>query len=153
MILQQQFVVEYIVANQQCDKCQQFNADNTWWAVAQIRQKVNHKRTFLWLEQLILRHGAHEQANSIKEQPDGLDFFFANKSQMAKFVDFVSAVTPIRHKTAKQLISHDIQSNIFNFKYTASVEIAPVCKDDLVCLPRRLAASTGNISYATSPAI
>jgi hypothetical protein len=68
MILQQQFVVEFIIANQQCDKCQQFNSDHTWWAVAQIRQKVNHKRTFLWLEQLIIRHNAHEQANNIKDQ-------------------------------------------------------------------------------------
>jgi nonsense-mediated mRNA decay protein 3 len=26
----------------------------------QVRQKVTHKRTFLWLEQLILKHNAHK---------------------------------------------------------------------------------------------
>jgi len=35
-------------------------AKNTWKASVQVRQKVTHKRTFLWLEQLILKHNAHK---------------------------------------------------------------------------------------------
>ncbi len=52
-----------------------------------------------------------------------------------------------RYKTAQELISHDTHSNTFNYKYTFSVEIVPVCKDNVVCLPRKLAQQLGNIRY------
>ena len=39
-ILEQVFVVEYFVNNQQCIECQRIMADNTWVAVAQVRQRV-----------------------------------------------------------------------------------------------------------------
>ena len=34
----------------------------------------------------------------------------------------------IRYETSKKLVSHDIRSNIFNYKTSFSVEIAPICK-------------------------
>lgn len=43
-------------------------------------------------------------------------------------------------------MSADNHSNIFNFHYTYLVTLVPVCKDDLVLLPKRLAESHGNIS-------
>ena len=52
VILQQTFVVEYIVANQQCDSCKKSYTENTWKACVQVRQKVDHKRTFFYLEQV-----------------------------------------------------------------------------------------------------
>ena len=51
-----------------------------WIAVVQVRQKVPHKRTFLWLEQLILRHRAHVDCVNIVEMRDGLDFYFDHRS-------------------------------------------------------------------------
>ena len=42
-------------------------------ACVQVRQKVEHKRTFLFLEQLILKHGMERDTIGIKSQPDGLD--------------------------------------------------------------------------------
>lgn len=48
-ILQQSFEVEYIVAYQQCPDCAKSYTHNTWRAVVQDRQKVPHKRTFLYL--------------------------------------------------------------------------------------------------------
>lgn len=39
-ILQQVFVVEYVVNYQQCDACQRYQAKDTWNAVVQVRQKV-----------------------------------------------------------------------------------------------------------------
>ena len=39
-VLQQVFVVEYIVANQMCDACHRREAKDTWNAVVQARQKV-----------------------------------------------------------------------------------------------------------------
>jgi nonsense-mediated mRNA decay protein 3 len=49
-------------------------------------------------------------------------------------------------KTSEQLISTDIHSNTSNYKFTYSVEIVPICKDDLVCLPMKLAKQLGDIS-------
>ena len=96
--------------------------------------KVNHKRTFLFLEQLILKHRAHAKALSIKEFSEGVDFYFSNKSQANTFIGFVESVLPIKTKQSRQLISHDQKSNIFNYKYTFMVEIAPICREDLIIL-------------------
>ncbi|KAF8345667.1 NMD3 family-domain-containing protein, partial [Amanita rubescens] len=115
-------------------------------ASVQVRQKVQHKRTFLFLEQLILKHGAQKDTVSVKEVRDGLDFFYASRSHAIKMVEFLGGVSPVRSKTSEQLLSTDTHSNTANFKYTYSVEIAPICKDDLVCLPIKLARSLSNIS-------
>ncbi|ORX82038.1 NMD3-domain-containing protein [Basidiobolus meristosporus CBS 931.73] len=144
-ILQQIFEVEFVVSTQQCEECTRVAAQNTWKATVQVRQKVNHKRTFMYLEQLILKHNAHKDTINIKEVRDGLDFFYAQRSHAVKMVEFLSAVTPVRSKTSEQLISSDIHSGTSNYKFTYSVEIVPVCKDDLVCLPVKLARSLGNI--------
>ena len=49
-------------------------------------------------------------------------------------------------KSSKKLIGTDDKSNISNFKYTNLVEICPLCKDDLLYLPAKLARQLGNIS-------
>lgn len=51
-----------------------------------------------------------------------------------------------RTKTSEQLLSSDTHSNTANYKFSYSVEIAPICKDDLVCLPMKLARQLGNIA-------
>ncbi|KAG9306967.1 hypothetical protein G9A89_000881 [Geosiphon pyriformis] len=145
-ILQQIFEVEFVVSHQQCNDCARVMAQNTWQAIVQVRQKVNHKRTFLYLEQLILKHNAHKDTINIKEVKDGIDFFYAQRSHAIKMVEFLNAVVPIKFKTSEQLISTDIHSNISNYKFSYSVEIVPICKDDLVCLPLKVARSLGNIS-------
>lgn len=38
-----------------------------------------------------------------------------------------------------------MRNNNYNFKYTFSVEIAPICKDDLVILPKPLSNLLGGI--------
>jgi nonsense-mediated mRNA decay protein 3 len=142
-ILQQVFVVEFIVHSQQCDKCQRVEAKDTWNAVVQARQKAIHKRTFYYLEQLILKNNAHANTINIKDQTDGLDFFFQTRSSALKFIDFLQAVAPIRFKTSEHLVSHDEHSNTYNYKYSFSVEIVPICREDLVCLPARVANGLG----------
>lgn len=145
-ILQQIFIVEFIVQNFFCPDCHRVEAKDTWNAVAQVRQKVDHKRTFLWIEQMILRYKFYTSISSIKECPDGLDFFFNNQSNCVKFLNFLQSMVPIRYKKSSQLVSQDVHSNTTNSKYTFSVEIPPLCKDDLVCLPQKLAATCGSIS-------
>ena len=56
-ILQQAFTVIFVVRNQQCIECQAEFRQGSWKSLVQIRQRVSHKRTFLYLEQLILKHG------------------------------------------------------------------------------------------------
>ncbi len=138
---------------------------------------MEHKRTFLFLEQLILKvryartpriahtcactsypppdhpkthtytlqHGAEEQAVGVKEAPDGLDFFYGNRSHALKMVDFLGSVVAIRSRSDKQLVSADHNNNTFNYKYTFMVEIVPVCKEDLVCLPHKVYSALGGL--------
>jgi len=117
-----------------------------WNAVAQVRQHVNHKRTFLWIEQMIIRHKAQSQLLSVKEESDGLDFYFNNQSSCVKFINFLQTIVPVTFKQSKHLAGADLKSNLYNYKFTYSVEIPPLCKDDLVCLPLKLANQLGSIS-------
>jgi nonsense-mediated mRNA decay protein 3 len=107
---------------------------------------VEHKRTFLFLEQLILKHNAHKDTTNIKEAKDGIDFYYGSRNQAIKMVEFLSAVVPMRYKTSEQLISKDIHTSVSNYKFTYSAEIVPICRDDLVCIPKKLANNFGNIN-------
>ena len=167
-ILEQIFEIEFLVQYTQCPDCTRIAAKNTWKALVQVRQKVQHKRTFLFLEQLILKHGAQKDTISVREVRDGLDFFYSQKSHAVKMTEFLTGTVPVRwvfslwlfretlnvfyfgrSKASEQLLSADTHTNTANFKYTFSVEIAPICKDDLVCIPPKQARSLGNISPLT----
>jgi nonsense-mediated mRNA decay protein 3 len=145
-VLQQAFEVEYVVAYQQCPDCAKSYTANTWRACVQVRQKVPHKRTFLYLEQLILKHGAHKDTINIKEVKDGLDFYFAARNSAEKFVDFLNSVAPVQMKKSQELISMDIHTSTKSYKFSYSVHLVPICKDDLVAIPIKLAKQIGNIS-------
>lgn len=44
------------------------------------------------------------------------------------------------------MITHDAKSNIFNYKYSFSVDIAPICREDLICLtPKQSKQAFGGI--------
>ncbi|KAK1747630.1 60S ribosomal export protein NMD3 [Skeletonema marinoi] len=145
-ILQQSFIVEFVVRNQQCVECQAAFRTGSWKSLVQVRQRVNHKRTFLYLEQLILKHGAHRGCLSIETFKDGMDFYFPDRGKAGRFISFLEDVVPMKVKASKKLIGTDDKSNVSNYKYTNLVEIAGVCKDDLLFLPKKLARSIGNIN-------
>lgn len=145
-IIQQTFEVEYVVIAMQCPDCAKSYTTHTWRAAVQIRQKVSHKRTFLYLEQLILKHNAHVDTVSISEAKDGLDFFYGQKNHAVKMIDFLTAAVPIKYKKSEELISQDTHTGSSTYKFSYSVEIVPICRDDLVVLPSKLAKSMGNIS-------
>jgi len=60
-ILQQVFVVEFVIQSQMCDDCHRVEAKDFWKAVVQVRQKVSfsgllrdlsnnyHSRLYIWL--------------------------------------------------------------------------------------------------------
>jgi len=53
---------------------------------------------------------------------------------------------PAKNKGASErVISEDLNNNSFNAKYTYSVEIVPVCKDDCMCLAPKQSISQGNL--------
>jgi nonsense-mediated mRNA decay protein 3 len=146
MLLQQSFEIVYIVHTQQCRECAKSFTPAHWQACVQVRQKVLHKRTFLYLEQLILKYGAHRDTLNIKEAKDGIDFFFSAKNQGEKFVDFLNSVVPVKVKNSQELISMDTHTSKRTYKWSYSAELVPICKDDLVAIPIKLAKQSGNIS-------
>ena len=95
-ILQQSFIVTFIVRNQQCVECQAAFRQGSWKSLVQVRQRVGHKRTFLYLEQLILKHGAHRGCLSIETFRDGMDFYFPDKGKAARFMSFLEDVVPLK---------------------------------------------------------
>ncbi|XP_058793642.1 60S ribosomal export protein NMD3 [Phymastichus coffea] len=144
--LEQIFIVEYTVSHQMCNDCHRTEAKDYWNASVQVRQKAINKKTFYYLEQLILKHKAHENTVAIKPIHDGLDFFYANEAGARKITDFIISVLPCRYQHSKKLISHDIHSNTYNYKFTFSIEIVPISKDSIVCLPKKLVHQLGGIN-------
>ena len=128
------FIVTFKEDWTQCEDCKKTFTPHIWRAVVQLRQKVNHKRTFLFLEQVILKHKAQNKALNIKEHPEGVDFYFSNRSQANTFCSFIHEFLPCQMKTSRQLISVDEKSNEAEYKETFRLEIAPICQDDLVIL-------------------
>jgi nonsense-mediated mRNA decay protein 3 len=145
-IVQKKFTVNLEIENQQCSECQASFTHHSWAASVQVRQKVKHKRTFLFLEQLILKHKMTVKCIGVSEQPDGIDFFFASLSHARTFVSFLHSMVPIDTKISRRLISHDTKSNTFKFKYSCFAELAPVCRLDLVLIPPKLRPKLGGKS-------
>ncbi|KAJ3451080.1 60S RIBOSOMAL EXPORT PROTEIN NMD3 [Anaeramoeba flamelloides] len=145
-ILQQTFQVIYVVHNLMCPDCHKSETDHTWKSLAQVRQKVPHKKTFFYLEQLILKKNLHNKMIDIEESPFGIDFFFSHRSHAKNLVSFLQSHFITRFNSSKTLISQDTNSNTYNYKYTFCVEIAPICRDDFICLPPQICKKMGGIS-------
>ncbi|EKU20648.1 nonsense-mediated mrna decay protein, partial [Nannochloropsis gaditana CCMP526] len=54
VMVQQRVQAEFVVRTIQCDACALSYTEQAWKAVCQLRQRVTHKRTFFFLEQLLL---------------------------------------------------------------------------------------------------
>uniref|UniRef100_A0A7S1DDC8 60S ribosomal export protein NMD3 n=2 Tax=Hemiselmis andersenii TaxID=464988 RepID=A0A7S1DDC8_HEMAN len=146
VVLQQQVVVEFVVKNHYCKNCHMHAAQIDWSSVVQVRQKVDHKRTFYLLEQLILKHKAHTHTVQVKEVPDGVDFYFLHHRFAQRFAHFVLGQVPSRlTSTSEKVYSVDLNNNKASAKQATAVEIVPLCKDDLLCLSKRSSGSLGSI--------
>ena len=144
--IEQSLVVEYVIHNQQCEMCEQeATGTSQWSAVVQLRQKVSHRRSFLYLEQVILKHNMHLECTKIQVQPDGLDFFFLHRMHGLRFLEFVQSKVPTSRKDSEQLVTMDVKSNTAEIHHAFSAEIAPICREDLVCLPKKLSRSMGGL--------
>lgn len=136
-VLQQSLVVEFVVQNEQCEECQKSYTPHGFSAMVQVRQKAHNRRSLAHLEQLILKHKMHEKIVNLQAAPKGLDFHFATRSQAERLSDFVASRFPCKKSTARELISHDANSNIYHYKYTILCEMCPVCAGDVVAIPEK----------------
>lgn len=144
--LEQSFIVEFTVIYTQCDDCKKDFTPHTWKACIQLRQKSTNKKTFYYLEQLILKYNAHAKVIKITKRKDGLDFFFGTKSHAQKLVDFLQSAVPLKVKESKELVSQDDHSNIYKYKHTWFLQIPGVCREDLVILPKKLCRMYGGVN-------
>lgn len=132
--IEQTCILEYSIRNRQCSDCMRAEAKQYWRAVVQLRQRPHHRRTFHYLEQLVLNHRAHLGTSNIKDRKDGIDFFFLDRGAALRLVEFLRGFYGIRTIVSEQLISEDEKNNTANKKFTFSVEILPFCRDDLIYL-------------------
>ncbi|KAM6546776.1 hypothetical protein CsatB_027512 [Cannabis sativa] len=142
VLFQQSYVVEFVQHEHMCECCMRIQANpDQWVAAVQLRQHVTHRYGHsLHIPSLFVA------AIKIKQVDKGIDFFFSNRSQGVRFVEFIAKVAAvIRSRHDKQLISHDTKSNNYNYKYTFSVEISPICRENLICLPSKVSLSLGNL--------
>ena len=68
VIMQKTIIITFHEVNLQCDECKKSFTPHTWNAEIQLRQRVDHKRTLLYLEQLILKNNAHDKCINIEEK-------------------------------------------------------------------------------------
>jgi nonsense-mediated mRNA decay protein 3 len=145
-VVQNSCVVTYVIKNLQCPDCVKQFRNNHWRVLVQVRQKAEHKRTFFRLEQLLLKHKAHEDAIGISTAKDGVDFYFGTKSAGEKFLHFLSSRVPMRSKSASKMVSENVRQNTANMQTVFSVELCPISKDDLVLLPPKTAQSCSSLA-------
>jgi nonsense-mediated mRNA decay protein 3 len=143
LVLEQQCVIEYVLRGGQCRACERAASQQLWRACVQLRQKAANARVLHYLEQLILAAGVAVECVEIKAVKGGIDFFYAHRTGAERLVNFVSSRAMTRVKTSKQLITHNEKAGTANLRLTWGVEVAPICKDDLVLLPRATAAGLG----------
>ncbi|EIW74670.1 hypothetical protein CONPUDRAFT_159961 [Coniophora puteana RWD-64-598 SS2] len=57
--------------------------------------------------------------------------------------------TVMKSKSTEQLLSTDSRSDTANYKFAYSVEIAPICENNLICIPPKQAKQLSNMSPLT----
>ncbi|XP_953950.1 nonsense-mediated mRNA decay protein (NMD3) [Theileria annulata] len=145
-VVEQSLSIDFTIASAQCASCKQMYTPHTWKALVQIRQKTKDKKHILLLEQIILKHNAHENVLNILSRRNGFDLHFSSRNDAQKFADFVSDKIVSQIKNSKKLVTQDVNNNKYNYKYTLHVSLVPICTDDLVFLSPKVSSIYGGIS-------
>lgn len=141
--VEQPLEIRYVIKNMQCPDCAKVEAKQFWNSLVQVRHRAGHRRMFIYLEHLILKNGAYGDTSNIKQRRGGIDFYYLERSGASKMVNFLQNVLPVRTKMSERLISKDVHTSKCNYKFSYSVEVVPLCKDDLVAVGRDVARSLG----------
>lgn len=143
--VQQTLMIDYVLHNQQCEDCKAEYASDTWEALVQVRQKSDQRKNIFLIEQLIIKYNAHGNVLKIKNTSEGVEFFYKDKADALRLVDFLQSTFIMKVKQSKQLISQD-SDNSSNYKSVFCVDLPRICKDDLIILTPRLAQEMGSCS-------
>lgn len=141
--VREDILINYSIKNKQCSDCEKVEAKQHWKAIVQVRHKNEHKRLFIHLEQLVIKHKAYSNTTNIKTRSNGIDFYFSDRMGAVKLVKFIEGIFPVKVVTSERLISKDIQNSKSNYKFSFSVEIVPFYTDDLLVLDKQFANSLG----------
>jgi nonsense-mediated mRNA decay protein 3 len=139
--LRQRVVIEFRVKNNQCLDCIHEATEHTWGAMIQLRQRVGNKRSLFTLEQGLIKSDMHHLIINFKVLKDGIDIYLKSKSDADKLSSYISSLLPSKSKLSKKLISQNIHNHTARIEYTIAIEVVPLCKGDLVVLPKTI---TGN---------
>lgn len=141
LTLRQKVEVEYVVKNRQCLECIREASEHTWGSQIQLRQRNSNSSSMsslIQLEAALTKAGMHNLMLSIDIVKYGMNFFFKNKNQAEKVVNFISNLLPIRVKSSKKMISSNKQSNTQKYEYVYLVDVIPLCKHELVYLTKEM---------------
>ncbi|EAY01212.1 NMD3 family protein [Trichomonas vaginalis G3] len=146
-ILRQSTIVTYIVKTVQCKTCQELATHRDHWkAIVQLRQHSDSKRSMFWIEQMIINNEAAKETSAIERRPDGLDFQFNDNSDAKKFISFIKSIIPVSVKNSDTVKGQDLVNMSYDIRYSYSLTIPSISREDLVLLPKKIFESTGRQS-------
>lgn len=86
----------------------------------------------------------HNLMIGVENSKQGMDFFFKQKNQAEKVVNFISTHLPTKSKFSKKHISTDARTNKPRYELTYAVDIVPLGRGDLVMMPVNLQAKNSS---------
>ena len=138
-ILSQDLIIEFKEKWNLCLDCQKLQTPHTWASCVQIRQRVPHKKTMLYLEQIILKNKMQKSSLYFEEANDGFDFFFSTRRAGEIFSNWIATVVPSKITYTKKYVSLSTST------FTYLVDVANVAKYDLFLLDKESYKKLGGI--------
>ena len=138
-ILSQNLIIEFKEKWNLCRDCQKLQTPHTWSSCVQIRQRVPHKKTMLYLEQIILKNKMQKSSLYFEEANDGFDFFFSTRRAGEIFSNWIATVVPSKITYHKKYVSLSTST------FTYLVDVANVAKYDLFILDKDSYKKLGGI--------
>ena len=138
-IISQNLIIEFKEKWGICRDCQKLQTPHTWASCVQIRQRVPHKKTMLYLEQIILKNKMQKSSLYFQEANDGFDFFFSTRRAGEIFSNWIATVVPSKITYAKKYVSMSTST------FTYLVDVANVAKYDLFILDKESYKKLGGI--------
>ena len=74
--MEQAEIVQFVEVYTQCPDCKKNFTPHDWNTVIQVRQMVNHKKTFITLEQNLIKQKFASKVLKIEPAEHGVDFYF-----------------------------------------------------------------------------
>jgi nonsense-mediated mRNA decay protein 3 len=116
----------------------------------QLRQKRadsdGGSKGLLILELAIARNAElRKHILQVQTKKAGFDFYFASLDKARHFSQYLAKAAPMRMKTSQSLVSEDVKNNTANVKHTVSLDMVPLCRDDLVVVDKH-AKGVGRLS-------